>query len=102
MGSRFIQFVLSQLRLRFSNLNEHLFSKGCIDSPQCRCSGGPETFKYYFIDCPMQTGPREDFFEILHNYTSEYLSNFEHCITIHGVDMRDNNLKIIEAVSKIF
>ena len=39
MGSRFVQVVLSQLRLRFSNLNEHLFSKGCIDSPRCRCSG---------------------------------------------------------------
>ena len=48
MGSRFIQVVLSQLRLRFSNLKEHLFSKGCIDSPQCRCSGGSET-KHYFI-----------------------------------------------------
>ena len=71
MGSRFIRVVLSQLRLRFSNLNEHFFSKGCIDSPQCRCSGGSETVEHYFIDCPRQSGHMEDLSEILHNYTND-------------------------------
>ena len=100
MGSRFVQVVLSQLRLRFSNLNEHLFSKGYIDSPQCRCSGGSETVKHYFIECPMQSGPREDLFGILHNYTDDKSTSAILNIILQGVNIRDHNFKIIEAVSK--
>ena len=100
MGSRFVQVVLSQLRLRFSNLNEHLFSKGCIDSPQCRCSGGSETVKHYFIECPMQSGPREDLFGILHNYTDDKSTSAILNIILQRVNIRDHNFKIIEAVSK--
>ena len=100
MGSRFVQVVLSQLRLRFSNLNEHLFSEGCIDSSQCRCSGGSETVKHYFIECPMQSGSREDLFGILHNYTDEKSTSAILNIILQGVNIRDHNFKIIEAVSK--
>ena len=100
MGSRFIQVILSQLRLRFSNLNEHLFSKGCIDSPQCRCSGGSETVKHYFIECPMQSGSREDLFGILHNYTDDKSTPAILNIILQSVNIRDHNFKIMEAVSK--
>ena len=100
MGSRFIQFVLSQLLLRFSNLIEHLFSKGCIDSPQCRCSGGSETVKHYFIECPMQSGSREDLFGILHNYTDDKSTSAILNVILQGVNIRDHNCKIIEAVSE--
>ena len=100
MGSRFVQVVLSQLRLRFSNLNEHLFSKGCIDSPQCRCSGSFETVKHYFIEYPMQSGSSEDSFGILHNYTDDKSTPAILNIILQGVNIRDHNFKIIEAVSK--
>ena len=99
MGSRFIQVVLSQLRLRFSNLNEHLFSKGCIDSPQCRCSGGSETVQHHFIEFPMQSGSREDLFVILHNYTDDKSTSAILNILLQGVNIRDQNFKFIEAVS---
>ena len=32
-------------------------------------SGGSETVQHYFLECPLQSGSREDLFEILHNYT---------------------------------
>ena len=32
-GDRNIQIIMSQMRLEFSNLNSHLYSKLCVDSP---------------------------------------------------------------------
>ena len=100
IGKIEVSVVLSQLRLRFSNLNEHLFSKGCIDSPQCRCSGGSETGKHYSIECPMQSGPRENSFGILNNYTDDKSTSAILNTILQGVNIRDHNLKIIKAVSK--
>ena len=45
----------AQSSLYFQQL-ELMFSKGCIDNSQCRCSGGSEYVKHYCIDCPMQSG----------------------------------------------
>ena len=75
--------------LRFSNLNEHLLSKGCIDNSQCRCSGGSKTVKHYFSDCPMQSGPRGDLFEILHYYTDDKSTSAIISIILQGGNKSD-------------
>ena len=49
---------------------------------------------------PMQSGPREDLFEILRNYTDDKSTSAILHIILQGVNIRDHNFKIIEAVSK--
>ena len=58
------------------------------------------TFKHYFIECPMQSGSREDLFGILHNYTDDRSTSAILNIILQGVNIRDLIFKIIEAVSK--
>ena len=38
LNHRHIQITLAQNRLEFSNLNNHLFAKGCLNSSQCECT----------------------------------------------------------------
>ena len=57
-------------------------------------------FKHYFIECPMQSGSREDLFGILHNYTDDKSTSTILNIILQGVNIRYLNFKIIEAVSK--
>ena len=48
----------------------------------------------------MQSGSREDLFETLHNYTDDKSTSAILNIILQGVNIRDDNFKIIEAVSK--
>ena len=48
----------------------------------------------------MQRGPIKDLFEILHNYTDDKSTSAILNIILQGVNIRDHNFKIIEAVSK--
>ena len=48
----------------------------------------------------MQSGPRGDLFGILHNYTDDKSTSAILNIILQGVNIRDHNFKIIEAVSK--
>ena len=43
--------MLAQLRLGFSDLNAHLYVKGCINSPICNCGTSAETINHYFLVC---------------------------------------------------
>ena len=58
-----------------------------------------ETVKHYFIECPLQSGPRENLFGILHNYTDAKSTSAILHIILQSVNIRDHNFKIIEAVS---
>jgi hypothetical protein len=51
VGDRKSQIVLSQMRLNFSNLNEHLYNKNCVDSPICSCGHGIESVHHFFFAC---------------------------------------------------
>lgn len=59
-GSRKYNIVLSQMRLRFCNLNFYLYQKGCIDSASCQCGNGPETLNHYFFVCDSFTDQRDN------------------------------------------
>ena len=69
-----------------------LVLKGCIDNPQCMYSGRTETtVKKYFICCLMQSGPREELLEILHNYTDDKSTSAILNIVRQGANIRDHN-----------
>ena len=61
-GKRHTQIIISQIRMNFSDLNEHLFNKNCIDSSMCRCGKGPESAVHYFLSCEIYELHRENMF----------------------------------------
>ena len=48
----------------------------------------------------MQSGHREDLFGLLHNYTDDKSTSAILNIILQGVNIRDHNFKINEAVCK--
>ena len=57
-GSRKYNIVLSQMRLRFCNLNFYLHQKGCVESAICQCGHGPETLEHYLFSCDLYDDQR--------------------------------------------
>ncbi len=51
----------------FSNLNDHLFLKGCTDDRKCECGAPKEDTKHYFLKCQKYTGIRNDLFNNIHS-----------------------------------
>ena len=62
LGDRKVQLTLSQMRLNFSNLNDHLFKKKCIDSPMCACQQKNESVFHFFFECHRYNPQRADFY----------------------------------------
>ena len=53
LNHRRIQITLAQIRLELSNLNKHLFVKGCLNSSQCEYTEAVETLSHYFLKCKL-------------------------------------------------
>lgn len=49
--SRPNQVSFMQLRLGFSNLNDHLFLKGCVENRSCSCGFEKEDTKHFLLHC---------------------------------------------------
>lgn len=64
------EVILAQLRLGFSDLNAHLFAKGCTDSPHCNCSATDETVHHFLFDCDNYSNNRQTFFTNIRDITS--------------------------------
>ena len=45
------QINLCQIRLNCSSLNDHSYTKSCIESPSCSYSDASETPLHFFLDC---------------------------------------------------
>ena len=68
IGDRTDQINLCQIRLNFSSLNDHLYTKSCIESPSCSCSAVPETPQHYFFDCLNYQDQRQELFTPITNF----------------------------------
>ena len=56
-GSRLGQILHSRLRMQCSSLNQHLYRKNIVDSPNCIC-GLTEYTTHYSFHCPRYTAQR--------------------------------------------
>lgn len=61
------EIIISQLRIGFSDLNDHLFEKGCTDSPACECGHAKEDARHLFFSCPLYNTIRQNLFTELSN-----------------------------------
>lgn len=57
--------ILNQMRLGFSDLNHHLFSKGCIPHPTCSCGYHSEDLGHYFFQCHLFENQRHSLLQNL-------------------------------------
>ena len=70
IGDRTDQINLCQIRLNFSSVNDHLYTKSCIESPSWCCSAVPETPQHYFFDCLNYQDQRQELFSSITNFLS--------------------------------
>jgi hypothetical protein len=50
--TRHAQIAIAQMRIGFSDLNAHLFAKGCIGDPKCSCGARSEDIRHFIWICP--------------------------------------------------
>ena len=82
MGTRTFQITMAQIRVNFSNLNNHLYDKHCIDSPNCSCGAPTESVEHYFLECPK--------FRIVRNeFLAELNETFNFVEEINDLDVLD-------------
>ncbi len=63
---RHVQIVIAQLRIGFSDLNSHLFGKGCSESPRCFCGHRCENICHFIWYCPIYKELRQLLLSELH------------------------------------
>ena len=101
IGDRTDQINLCQIRLNFSSLNDHLYTKSCIESPSCSCSAVPETPQRYFFDCLNYQDQRQELFSSITNFFSPDYSLPLKLLLRGGPDLtRNNNVFLTTEVLK--
>ena len=87
---------MTRLRMRCSELRQHLFDMNIIENNNCEY-GLPETINVsFFPDCPLYIVPRRilcDFF-LRNNY------EFTVHVLLHGISNSINNFKINQATEE--
>ena len=58
-GNKHTNSILTRIRVGRSELNQHKFTIGLVESPECLCHSKEESPKHYFIDCFLYTQERE-------------------------------------------
>ena len=74
-GSRLGQILHSRLRMQYSSLNQHVYRKNVVDSPNCIC-GLTESTTHYLFHCPRYTAQRQMYINSINvpiNLTTEIL-----------------------------
>ncbi len=59
-GERTNQMSHTRIRVKFSNLNFHLFNYNLVTSPNCNHCNLPETPNHYFLICPQYDQERKE------------------------------------------
>ena len=71
-GNKLSNRLLTQIRVGRSDLNQHKFTIGLTDSPECTCHYREESPLHYFIDCFLYSFERQ----ILFSQIEHYIPNF--------------------------
>ena len=74
-GNKYSNALLTRIRVGRSYLNQHKFSIGHADSPECLCHHREETPLHYFIECFLYSPERQTLFGLIEHYIPNF-SNF--------------------------
>ena len=79
-GTRLGQILYTRLRMNSSSLNEHLFIRHLVDSPNCAC-GHVESTSHFLISCKKYTDLRNELM-----YTINYPVTIDLNLLLKGSD----------------
>ena len=60
-GTRKTSIQHARLRMKCSNLNEHLYRRHLTDDKSCQCGAPTENNEHYLLFCPLYTDIRNQF-----------------------------------------
>ena len=67
-GSKLGNILLTRIRVGRSDLNQHKFAVGHVDSPECLCHFRSESPEHYFLDCFLYEPERQILFGLIEHY----------------------------------
>ena len=73
-GNKFSNSLLTKIRVGRSDLNQHKFTIGLCETPQCLCHNREESPLHYFIDCFLYLPERQTLFEKIEHYIPNFLN----------------------------
>ena len=73
-GRKYSNSLLTKIRVGRSDLNQHKFTIGLIDSPICDCHYREESPSHYFLDCFLYTHERQILFGLIEHYIPKFAS----------------------------
>ena len=71
-GNKLSNSLLTKIRIGRSDLNQHKFSIGLADSPQCDCLFREESSSHYFLDCFLYSPERRILFDLVEHYIPKF------------------------------
>ena len=71
-GSKLGNSLLTRIRVGRSFLNQHKFTIGLSDSPECLCHFRSESPEHFFLDCFLYTLERQAMISLIENYVPNF------------------------------
>ena len=71
-GNKNSNSLLTRIRVGRSELNQHKFTIGQIDSPQCDCNFREESPSHYFLDCFLYQLERQTMLDLFEHYIPKF------------------------------
>ena len=71
-GNKFANTLLTRIRVGRSYLNQHKFTIGHADSPECSCHFKSESPEHYFLQCFLYSQERQTLFDLFEHYIQTF------------------------------
>ena len=91
-GSKLGNTLLTRIRVGRSFLNQHRFTIGLADSPECLCHFRNESPEHYFLDCFLYLQERQTLFSLIEHHIPKFnklTKKRKMDLILHGLD-KDN------------
>ena len=98
--SRSNQIAFTQLRMEFSNLNSHLYYKGCIESCKCVCGNANENTLHYLLECTNYVQIRNTLLQNIRRVHSDLIPNMNLMLWGKNSLNDSENLQILRYVTQ--
>ena len=71
-GSKIGNTLLAKIRVGRSSLNQHKFTIGLSDSPECLCHNNNESPEHFFLECFLYSLERQILFGLIEHYVPNF------------------------------
>lgn len=99
-GVRLDQILHTRLRTECSSLNQHLFKRNLVESPNCVC-GEVESNEHFLLACPRYNLTRESMLSTIRNHTTLFANISTNVLLFGGRELSiQTNTIIFKAVQE--